>query len=236
MARSLDAIVQELDASYNPSRQLINSRIDAIPGQGDAEIAGLKATQDQAFGDIVNGARDRGVAFGGIPLAEQAKYTAGTFLPAVAKVRQSQNDTKTSLLDALNGLNLDQRKYAQSVQSGELASDEQKRQFDEQAALSRASAAANAPFDFSKLLATGPSPTAAPPPQKAAGNTPEQAAYDFVRSIGKKGDSAVISDFNAAKAYYQKTGNPNDLLKLQFYKQLYPNLLGTATWKQPLSY
>src|SRR5688572_31281615 len=89
LARTLDEILQEIDAGYNPQRQSIQTRLDALPAQADAEIAGLKATQEQAFGDILGGARDRGMGFSGVPLAEQSRYTASQFLPAVARVRQS---------------------------------------------------------------------------------------------------------------------------------------------------
>lgn len=229
MARSLDQIVQELDASYNPSRALINSRIDALPAQGDAEISGLKATQEQAFGDILNGARDRGVAFGGIPLGEQAQYTASTFLPAVAKVKQSQNDVKTSLLDALNGLNLDQQKYAQSLYSGDLAADEQKRQFEAQlAAQKAAAAAASAGFDYTKL-ASGSGGSQAPAPAKSTDPIQQLAYNDVADRIynQKANDKALQSDY-AATAASAKNGNQKDLYKLQTYRYLRPDLFKFA--------
>lgn len=131
MARSLDAIIQELDAGYNPSRQLINERIAAIPAQADAEVAGLQAQLGQANNDILANAQSRGLGFSGIPVAEQAKYAAGTFAPAVARVRQASTDQKTSLLEALNNTNLEQRKYATSIQQNEFNLDEQRRQFEE---------------------------------------------------------------------------------------------------------
>lgn len=82
-----------------------------------------------------------------------------SFLPAVAKVKQSQNDTKTSLLDALNNTNLDQRKYATSIQQNEFNLDEQRRQFEEsqkaaREAAARAAAAASS-FNAGSLLGAG---------------------------------------------------------------------------------
>lgn len=145
MAQDLTSIIQELDAAYNPSRQTINDRINGLQGAQDADVAGLQATQTQAFDDITAGARSRGIGFSGIPLQEQAKYTASSFLPAVAKVKQSYNDGRNSLVDTLNNMNIDQRKTAMSIRETQ-----QNRDFEaEQARLAReaqtrAAAAANA--------------------------------------------------------------------------------------------
>jgi len=141
MARGLDEILRELDASYNPQKQSINERIAALPAQADAEIEGLKGQQTQAFDDILSGARSRGLGFSGIPLGEQAKYTSSQFLPAVARVRTSQNENQRSLSDALNSINLDQNKYAQTLRQTELDREQQERQFQQQLRASQAAAA-----------------------------------------------------------------------------------------------
>src|SRR2546430_1273139 len=116
-----------------------------------AEEQGLQAKQTTAFGDILNGARRRGtgVAFGGIPLQEQARYTADNYLPALARLHQSGREQAMSLEDALNGIN--ERKYNQGVsiysQGQQMA--EQRRQFDAQIAESRRQAAASAASGWS---------------------------------------------------------------------------------------
>lgn len=134
MARDIQDIIREIDASYNPQRQAIQQRIEALPGQADAEINGLRATQDQAFNDILGGARQRGLGFSGIPIQEQSKYTANQFLPAVARVRQSQNEVRGSLFDSLNNIDLQQRQYAEGVRQQELDRDLQRESADRQAA------------------------------------------------------------------------------------------------------
>jgi hypothetical protein len=145
MAQDLNAIISELDAAYNPSRQTINDRINGLQGAESADIAGLEGQKVQAFDDITNGARSKGMGFSGIPIQEQAKYSASSFLPAVAKVKQSYNEGRNSLVDALNNMNIDQRKTAMSIRETQ-----QNRDFEaQQAALARqaqerASAAANA--------------------------------------------------------------------------------------------
>ena len=73
--RSLDQILKEIGSVYEPQIQNIQKRQQAIPGQIQSETKRLEARQQQAFGDILAGARRRGtgVAFGGIPLGEQAR-------------------------------------------------------------------------------------------------------------------------------------------------------------------
>jgi hypothetical protein len=141
MARELSDILKELDASYAPQHQSIQQQIDALPAQADAQISGLQGQQDQAFKDILSGAQSRGLGFSGIPLGEQAQYTSSQFLPAVAKVREAQNQGRTSLTDALNNINLDQNKYAQGIRQSELDREEQIRQFNEKLAADKAAAA-----------------------------------------------------------------------------------------------
>lgn len=149
--------MKELDASYNPARDLINQQLTALPAQSDAQIAGLKATQDQAFNDITSGARDRGIGFSGIPLGEQAKYTASTFLPAVANVQATQNTNKNTLLSALNSIGMDQQKTALGLQQQQVQNDLAQRAADAQA---RAAAASNAALG--SLFSSQPPASSAP--------------------------------------------------------------------------
>jgi hypothetical protein len=119
----------------------------------DAQEKGLNAQKDSAFDDILSGARQRGLGFAGIPLGEQAKYTATNYLPALANLKQSFNEKGTSLTDALNQLNITQNQYAQTIRQSELDRDESARQFNvaqqaaaaERAAQARAAAASAAP-------------------------------------------------------------------------------------------
>jgi len=231
MARSLDQIISELDAGYNPSRQLINQKIDGLAGQADSEVAGLRATQEQAFGDITAGARDRGVGFSGIPIAEQAKYTASSFLPAVARVKQSVNDTRTSLLDSLNNVNLDQRKYATQLREGEMNRDEQTRQFNlQQQASERAARAASAASSVAmpsfgaslggQQAAQAAQAQAAQPKVAPA----EQQAFNSAMSfLNTKNAQTIKSDYAATLKSAQR-GNQMDKIKIQLYQQARPDL------------
>lgn len=132
MARSLDAIIQELDAGYNPSRQAINEKVAGLPAQYQAEEKGLQAQEKDYFTNtILGGARERGVAFGGIPEGERAQYGASTYLPALARLKTAQTEQQGSLMESLNSLNREQRGQASGIYQGELNRDEQIRQFNE---------------------------------------------------------------------------------------------------------
>lgn len=103
--RTLDAILSELSPIYEPQVSSIRTRQGLIPGQIKEEEKGLQAQQGQAFDEILGGARRRGLGFSGIPLGEQAKYTATNFLPAMAKLRQTGREQAMSLEDAILGIN-----------------------------------------------------------------------------------------------------------------------------------
>lgn len=105
MARTLEQIISELNPTFQPQVQSLQERANLIPGQIASEEAGLQAKQDSAFGDIVSGARRRGLGFSGVPLGEQAKYTATDYLPALARLRQSGQERAYSLQDAILGIN-----------------------------------------------------------------------------------------------------------------------------------
>jgi hypothetical protein len=196
LATSLEQILKEIDAGYNPQRKALQQRLDALPGQAEAEISGLKATQDQAFQDILGGARDRGMGFSGVPIAEQSRYTASQFLPAVARVRQSQNETRMGLFDALNNVNLDQRKFASGLYQQNLDRAEQQRQFDAQLAAQRRAATQQSSV-YNGLFGPqgggqvqGAQAVATAPPRQ------QQNDYNFVKGLIEKvqgGDGTSVS-------------------------------------------
>lgn len=121
--RTLDQINASLGSIYDPQVQSIQKQQAALPAQQAADQAGLKAQEQQSYQDILNGARARGtgIAFGGIPLQEQAQYNASTYLPALAKLQTSYNQHAQSLSDAINQLNANRYKDAQSMYSQDQA-------------------------------------------------------------------------------------------------------------------
>jgi hypothetical protein len=227
LAKSLDEILQEIDAGYNPQRQAIQTRLDALPVQADAEIAGLNATKDQAFSDILGGARDRGMGFSGVPLAEQSRYTASTFLPAVARVRQSQNESRQSLFDALNNINLDKTKFGQSLYQAGLDREEQQRQFNAQLeAQRRAAAQQNATFGglFDPKAGTTQSPLSLQGATLKNAQAGGAGGYNF--SFGGRPISAVgfagVNNLNPADVLYSMA-NSGDTYAATAYKEIVNN-------------
>jgi hypothetical protein len=233
VAQDLGAIISELDAAYNPSKQAINDRINGLGAAEQADISELQGQQKNAFDDITAGSIARGVFYGGAPIAEQQKYTSRNFLPAVAKVKQQYVANRGSLTDALNSLNMDQQKTAMSLRETQVDRDWRAAEAEKERAAARAASAA-ANTNWSSFLGGGNTQQTQKPAANQAPKTDpvQQRAFDFAKSMGDKGPAAVLSDFRAARAYYEKTGNQNDLYKLEAYKKLYPEILGTASWKQ----
>lgn len=134
MAQTLDQIIGELNNTYQPQINSIEARRAAIPGQLQAEEQGLQAKQESAFGSILDGARRRGtgVAFGGIPLADQAKYTATEFLPALARLKQSGREQQLSLEDALNQIYEKRNTFAYQIKQNNDQLDFSRQQFEYQ--------------------------------------------------------------------------------------------------------
>lgn len=131
-ARTLDQILAALDPGYAGSRALVNEKMAALPGQAEAEVAGLDAKLQGANASILAGARRRGMGFSGIPVAEQAQYAASEYAPAVARTREGVRTQSMSLQEALLGLDREKRGQAEGVYNNELQRDLQERQLQEQ--------------------------------------------------------------------------------------------------------
>ena len=153
MARSLDQILAELNPQYASSENILNTRLNAIPGEIDSGIAQTDAKLSLANDNILNSARRRGigVAQGGIPLGEQAKYAATEYAPAIANLRATGAQKELGLQESLAQLGREKRGQAQSIYDTGVSQDlaersfqEQTRQFNEQLAASNRAAAQQA--------------------------------------------------------------------------------------------
>lgn len=173
--RTLSQIMAELAPTYNPQVQAIKTRQSLIPQAIKAEEAGLEAKQGRAFEDILGGARRRGLGFSGIPMAEQAKYTATDYLPALARLRQSGQEQALTLEEALYGIQERQGTLAQQLREQEqnrlfnYEEAERNRQAQERA--SRAAAAAQAQATLGNLAQY------LNPQAQTAQTDPEEARY-----------------------------------------------------------
>lgn len=216
MAQALSDILSELDAGYAPSKQLINQQIDALPDQEASQQAGLDATQQQAFTGITNSARDKGIGFSGIPISEQATYTGGTYLPAVANLKTSINNQKTSLLGALNSTNQDELNAALGQQNTEAAQDFQTQQAAAANAAANASSAQLASL-FGGTASTAP--TAADPYAAVDKNNANTA----VKSLLATNNTGTISKTIQAISSSANNGNLYDKYKLELLQSLAGN-------------
>lgn len=199
--RTLDQIISELGSTYDPQINSIRQRQNLIPGQVAEEEKGLQAKQENAFGDILGGARRRGLGFSGIPLAEQAKYTSTEFLPALARLKQSGREQAMSLEDAILGIterrntlaqNLQQQDYQRSLQERQMA--EQIRQFNENLAAQRESARQQAASAFSPTIGNlGASAQAQAAPRQVPQEEQDASYLGRLRSLPQDQQVQIIA-------------------------------------------
>lgn len=96
--RKLNTLIKEIGQSVKPQKALIDENIAIAERTGQAQIAGLEAEKDQAFGQIEQSAQDKGMFFSGFSPSEQAQYTASSYLPALAQLQGQIAQTRTQLL------------------------------------------------------------------------------------------------------------------------------------------
>lgn len=225
MATTLQQIMAELDPYYQGSRGIYKQQLEALPGQGEAEVKGLDAKLAVANDNILEGARSRGLGFSGVPVGEQTKYAATEYAPAVARVKQGQQQQQTSILEALNGLDRDQVGRAQTIfdnaeqrriQEAQLA--EQRRQFDEQQRAAAASSGSGGGGGLGAGAYLGDTGGGG-----GGSNPQEQAAYNSVRAMLDSKNLARIGSELAAIKRSAGFGNTMDKLKLQIISGMQKN-------------
>ena len=251
--RTLSQIISELNTTYKPQIEQVRKRQAEIPGMIEAEEKGLGAKQEQAFGDILGGARRRGLGFSGIPLAEQAKYTATEYLPALARLRQSGREQQMSLEDAILGIRERRDTLAQSLRQQAIDRAEQRRQFNANLALQRAQLAEQRrQADLAARSSGGGGGSSFMPSLGASGgSTPTPKAsmaqrsnggFNFTDAKGKPISAARYAqltkqpigkvlqamgqagDKYAQQVYNQLRLDPDPSKRLKQYKQLYSAL------------
>lgn len=228
--RTLDQVLASLDSVYNPQIEQIRRKQTLIPGQLAEEEKGLQAKQEQAFGDILGGARRRGLGFSGIPLSEQARYTSTEFLPALARLKQQGREQAMSLEDAILGIQERRNTFGNQIYGQELQQDLAERQFQEsirqfneqmaEQARQRAAAAAAAKNNILAGLGGG-GQTSQPQAAQGGIDANTQKAYNDVKNLLSKDAARIQREYSAIKAS-AGYGNAYDRLKLQLIEQLYP--------------
>lgn len=95
-------VYNSLGSVYDPQTKLVQSQIDALQPEQDAQQASLEQAKVNAFKDISNSANSKGVLFSGFTPDQQATYVGTKYLPAVANLKTSFNNTKNTLLGQIN--------------------------------------------------------------------------------------------------------------------------------------
>lgn len=220
--RSLDQILSELNPIYDPQIKSIKARQAELPGQLQAEEQGLQAKQTQAFDDILGGARRRGLGFSGIPLGEQARYTATDYLPALARLRATGREQQMSLEDAIFGIQERRGTFAQQIRQAEEDRYAQELENERNRQAQLRAAQLSAPT-LGNLGGGGTRPTGArgTDPIKAQNDKILQDAFNDVMGRSNQSQSAIRSDYNATlkSANY---GNVRDKAKVQIYLKTFP--------------
>lgn len=128
--RSLDQVLTSLDSTYAPQIDMVRRQQADLPGQQVAEEQGLAAKQTNAFDEITNGARRKGLGFSGIPIGEQAKYSATEYMPALARLKTAGRQQAMSLEDAINQIYEKRNTFGNQIYQNEQQMFESRRQFD----------------------------------------------------------------------------------------------------------
>jgi hypothetical protein len=231
MAQTLDQVIASLGSIYDPQIQSVRDQQAQIPKQVADQEQGLQAKQDAAFGDILNGARSRGLGFSGIPLSEQAKYTSTDYLPALANLHTAAINQQQSLTDAINKINEDRFNAGNSMYQFGVQQDFAQQQLAYQKAKDAAdrAAASQAANSFNPSLGGGAAPgapkAAAPNPvasKSLTGGKSQQDAYNAVKALLLTNQGKLINNTATAILKSARNGNTYDQYKLQLLQQIAP--------------
>jgi hypothetical protein len=226
MARTFDQILSDVTAQSDPQRKVILNQIADLPNQEAAAVAGAGAAKDQAYQDILSGARQRGLGFSGIPLAEQAKYDANTYAPAIANLKSTYAGQRGSLESALAGVGANDYTTANNIFNADRTFDEGVRQFNENLAVQKQAASRD---PFAGLVP----PTAPPQPADPYAMVDKQGAATSVVAMLKTNDPSRVAREISAIGKSAANGNLFDQYKIALLRQYmtgsqYGNLISHA--------
>lgn len=191
---------------YDPQVQNVQTQIDALQPQQDAQQASLDQAKVNAFKDITNSANSKGMLFSGFTPDQQATYIGTKYLPAVANLKTSFNNTKNTLLGQINTIQSQRAKDALGT-----VSDYQKTQAD------NAYKQANLDLGYARLNSSNANSAAN---RAAANNKPLTATetvgaiHDFLQA-NKGGDNHVAPAVlaSAYKTYLSAGGTDANFWK-----------------------
>lgn len=220
--RTLDQIISEIRGVYDPQINAVKTKQSLIPQAVQSEEKALGAKQEQAFGSILDGARRRGLGFSGIPVGEQAKYSATEYLPALTRLRQSGQEQAISLEEAIFGINERMQNQALGMRQYEQQryDQEQARLRAEAEARRQAAAASSANSSWLNSLTGGGGSGGA-----GGVDSPlrQQAAAGVQEMMNRKGTKSFYEEVQAI-AKSAGYGNPVDQAKLELLQATQPGL------------
>lgn len=224
--QKLGQIQKQLSVANRPIIRNLKGQIGATKAEQQAFTKGLEAQQGRAFGQITQGASNRGLLFSGIPLGEQAEYTATEFLPALARGKAGFAEQRGNIRNQLLGLNKDTLAQAMAIREQQLSRFEQARQFQEQLEESRRQAAAARAAASSGGFGgfdVGDTPADDNPADGASaggGGVAQQAQANLNAILARGRDYNSLRSDMLATLNSAKRGNKVDQAKYQMYKEM----------------
>lgn len=208
--RNINDILAEVSSKSDPQRQIVMRQIADLTPQQQAAEQGLDAKRDRGFEDITLGARRRGVAYWGAPIAEQQKYLATDYLPAVANLKSSFNQRRDTLESALADIGRNDYGTANDIFNNERSFYEQQRQFNENLALQRRQLEAQQAA--SRAAAAAPAPTFGGGTTSATAVRRSDGGYNFNDASGNAISAAAYAGLKGIsfRTLLQQMANAGD--------------------------
>lgn len=165
--RDLQQLIAEQNTALNPQYALIDADIEGNTNAGAAQERGLEAKKTTAFKQIGQASQDKNMFFSGFSPNEEAEYTAGTYLPALAQLQATIATTRSNLLGKKAELGKSAFDTAFATREGDVsakrtwdAAETQRRWEESQAAQERAFKAAESAKDRAAAAAQAARATA----------------------------------------------------------------------------
>lgn len=137
MPKTIQQILAENQPGYAPQKQLLRQQEAGLGAQTQAAVQGLDAARTNAFEGIKNDANASGMFYSGRPIEGQNKYVGEQYLPALARVRQAEQDQRFSLQGRLADIAREEYTTAQSMRQQQIEAEAAERRERERLALER---------------------------------------------------------------------------------------------------
>lgn len=123
--QTLDQIMAELQPGYTAQRQVIGKGIQNTNETYKASELALDASKTQGFNQINEQATGKGLAFGGVPIEEQADYLSTKYLPGKQAAKAQQQADILTLEGQNAALDTDVRNRAFSSRETQVGAQNQ---------------------------------------------------------------------------------------------------------------